>query len=100
MKCPAQIALAGAAASSRRQPAVDDEFGPGYEKRFVGQEVDDEVGDLGWGAEPAERNTARHARSRRVRMTGLGRDALDQRALQKGRVHRVAAHLRIDSRAM
>ena len=89
-----------AAQSTRGQAAVDDEFGAGDEAGFVRQQIDAHVGDLGRGAEPAERNVAGDAGAGGIGKARLLQHQVDHRAFEKGRMHGVAAHLRIEPRAV
>ena len=74
---------------------------PVTKRGFVGQQIDAEVGDLRRRAEAAERDVA-HDRARapcRAPRSGSSR-RIDHRPFQEGRMDRVAAHLRIEPRAM
>ena len=57
-------------------------------------------GDLGRRAEAAERNVARDARARGVGKLVSLQHGVDHRPFEKGRMDRVAAHLRIEPRAV
>jgi len=60
--------------SARRHAAVDDELGAGNKARFIRQQVNAHVGDLGRRAQPPERNLAGDAGARRIpREIPLGR---------------------------
>src|SRR5438270_13280241 len=76
--------------SARGQAAVDDEFGAGDEAGLVRQEINAHVGDLGGGAEPAERNVAGDAGASGVGKVRLFQHQIDHRAIEKGRMYGVA----------
>jgi hypothetical protein len=54
----------------RRQPAIDDEPGPGHEGGIVGGEKDNAFGDVVGRAEPADRVARRREPARRVGIVG------------------------------
>src|SRR6266851_9597390 len=77
----------------RRQPAIDDEPGPGHESGIVGGEKDDALGDVVGDAEPADRVPRQSEPTRRVDIVG----AEVAGAADKGLVAHIGLdHARVD----